>query len=147
MPSVQGASPKRRQQMILVSALLLALMITFFFGLRAFRRFSRPPSDEPLREWYLWLLPTSHPGAACLAIVRGIGDIAACRINLFNMFTQPWRTRNKITSGAEQWFSKWNSRYHIINSLSTGWRSLTTNTKRLAELNDPPGGTIHMSHH
>jgi len=51
MPSILGASPKRRQQMILVSALLLALFITFFFGLRAFRRFSRPPSDEPIREW------------------------------------------------------------------------------------------------
>jgi len=34
-----------------VSALLLALFITFFFGMRAFRRFSRPPSDEPIREW------------------------------------------------------------------------------------------------
>ncbi len=51
MPSILGASPKRRQQMILLSALLLALFITFFFGMRAFRRFSRPPSDELIREW------------------------------------------------------------------------------------------------
>lgn len=51
MPSIIGASPKRRQQILLVSALLLALFVTFFFGMRAFRRFSRPPSDEPIREW------------------------------------------------------------------------------------------------
>lgn len=51
MASFMGASPKRRQQIVWVAALLLALFITFFFGLRAFRRFSHPPGDEPIREW------------------------------------------------------------------------------------------------
>jgi hypothetical protein len=46
-----GTPSKRRQQLLLLSGLLLALLITVFFGLRAFRRFSHPPSNEPIREW------------------------------------------------------------------------------------------------
>jgi hypothetical protein len=46
-----GRPSMRRQQLFLLSGLLLALFITFFFGVRAFHRFSRPPNNEPLREW------------------------------------------------------------------------------------------------
>ncbi|MCE7986139.1 MAG: hypothetical protein DYG89_33595 [Caldilinea sp. CFX5] len=51
MGSILGASTKRRQQLLLLSALVLALFITIFFGMRAFRRFDRPPTDEPIRGW------------------------------------------------------------------------------------------------
>lgn len=45
------AKAKRRQQLLLLGALGLALLITIFFGLRAFRRFDHPPPDEPIRDW------------------------------------------------------------------------------------------------
>ena len=51
MSAKTGVPSKRRQQLFLMSGLLLALFITLFFGLRAFRRFSKPPSTEPVREW------------------------------------------------------------------------------------------------
>lgn len=46
-----GPPSKRRQQLLLLSGLLIALAITVFFGIRAFHRFSRPPSNDPVREW------------------------------------------------------------------------------------------------
>ncbi len=46
-----GRLSKRRQQIILLICLLLALFVTFFFGTRAFRRFRDRPTDEPIREW------------------------------------------------------------------------------------------------
>jgi len=42
---------KRRQQILLLSCLLLALFITLFLGTRSFRRFRDRPTDEPIREW------------------------------------------------------------------------------------------------
>lgn len=45
------ARSKRRQQLLLLGALGLALFVTLFFGLRAFRRFDQPPTDEPIRDW------------------------------------------------------------------------------------------------
>ncbi|MFZ4663261.1 MAG: hypothetical protein ACOYNY_40015 [Caldilineaceae bacterium] len=51
MGSISGTSTRRRQQLLLLGALVLALFITVFFGLRAFRRFDHPPSDEPIRGW------------------------------------------------------------------------------------------------
>lgn len=51
MGSISGTSTRRRQQLLLLGALLLALFITIFFGLRAFRRFDHPPTDEPIRGW------------------------------------------------------------------------------------------------
>ncbi len=51
MGSISGTSTRRRQQLLLLGALVLALFITVFFGLRAFRRFDHPPTDEPIRGW------------------------------------------------------------------------------------------------
>lgn len=42
---------KRRRQLYLLIGLLLALLITLFFGARAVRRFRDRPTDEPIREW------------------------------------------------------------------------------------------------
>lgn len=42
---------RRRRQLLLLSGLVLALLITFFFGTRAFRRFRDRPTDEPIRAW------------------------------------------------------------------------------------------------
>lgn len=46
-----GIPSKRRQQLLLLGGLVLALGITLFFGLRAYHRFSQPPSNDPIREW------------------------------------------------------------------------------------------------
>lgn len=51
MSAKTGLPSKRRQQLLLLSGLLVALLMTGFFGLRAFHRFSRPPSNDPVREW------------------------------------------------------------------------------------------------
>lgn len=51
MSAKTGLPSKRRQQILLLSGLLIALAITVFFGIRAFHRFSRPPSNDPVREW------------------------------------------------------------------------------------------------
>lgn len=51
MSAKTGVPSKRRQQLLLLIGLLVALFITLFFGVRAFHRFSRPPSHEPVREW------------------------------------------------------------------------------------------------
>lgn len=42
---------KRRRQLLLLSGLVLALLVTLFFGTRAFRRFRDRPTDEPIRTW------------------------------------------------------------------------------------------------
>ena len=51
MSAKTGLPSKRRQQLFWLSGLLIALFITVFFGIRAFHRFSRPPSNDPVREW------------------------------------------------------------------------------------------------
>lgn len=51
MSAKTGVPSKRRQQILLLSGLLIALCITVFFGVRAYHRFSRPPSNDPIREW------------------------------------------------------------------------------------------------
>lgn len=51
MSAKTGVPSKRRQQILLLSGLLIALCITVFFGVRAYHRFSRPPSSDPIREW------------------------------------------------------------------------------------------------
>ena len=51
MSAKTGVPSKRRQQILLLSGLLLALFMTAFFGVRAYHRFSRPPSNDPIREW------------------------------------------------------------------------------------------------
>lgn len=51
MRSMAEKPSRRRQQVLLLGGLLLALLVTVFFGVRAFRRFSHPPSNEPIREW------------------------------------------------------------------------------------------------
>ncbi|MBX3015772.1 MAG: hypothetical protein KF832_29905 [Caldilineaceae bacterium] len=47
----KGIPSTRRLQLVLLVGLLLALLITFFFGERAFRRFIDRPTDEPIRAW------------------------------------------------------------------------------------------------
>lgn len=51
MSAKTGLPSKRRQQLFWLSGLLIALFITVFFGMRAFHRFSKPPSNDPVRQW------------------------------------------------------------------------------------------------
>ncbi len=42
---------QRRQRLFLIGGLVLALLITGFFGWRAVHRFIDRPTNEPIREW------------------------------------------------------------------------------------------------
>jgi hypothetical protein len=45
------ARSQRRQRLLLIGGLVLALLITGFFAWRAVHRFVDRPTNEPIREW------------------------------------------------------------------------------------------------
>ena len=53
-PSVQVEATKsspQRQRRLLIGSLVVAILLTLFFGVRAVRRFIDRPTNEPIREW------------------------------------------------------------------------------------------------
>lgn len=49
--SVRAVNQSKWRRYLWLGALVLALFVTLFFGTRAFRRFTSPPRDEPIRGW------------------------------------------------------------------------------------------------
>jgi len=41
----------QRQRRLLIGGLVVAILLTLFFGVRAVRRFIDRPTNEPIREW------------------------------------------------------------------------------------------------
>ncbi len=44
-------SSPQRQRRLLIGSLVVAILLTLFFGVRAVRRFINRPTNEPIREW------------------------------------------------------------------------------------------------